>query len=112
MYTLKNFVSNNIFSVQFIKGISHCLKISDNINLLQQTACLAVDPIIVDNFAFISNCTTPGQRSDSMMVPTSKFICICTFSHCIKLIVYKCDSINVESLFYVILHVLIDNPVI
>ena len=34
------------------------------------------------------------------------------FSYCIKLIVYKCNSIDIESLCYVILHVFIDNPVI
>ena len=62
-------VSNN-FSAQFIKIISHYKKIGYNINVLQQTACLVVNPITVGNFAFLFNCTPVGRTSDSMMVPT------------------------------------------
>ena len=39
-------------------------------NVLQQTACLVVNPITVGNFAFLFNCTPVGRTSDSMMVPT------------------------------------------
>ena len=45
-------------------------KIGYNINVLQQTACLVVNPITVGNFAFLFNCTLRGRTSDSMMVPT------------------------------------------
>ena len=45
-------------------------KIGYNINVLQQTACLVVNPITVGNFAFLFNCTPVGRTSDSMMVPT------------------------------------------
>ena len=38
--------------------------------VLQQTACLVVNPITVCNFAFVFNCTPVGRTSDSMMVPT------------------------------------------
>ena len=41
-----------------------------NINVLQQTACLVVNPITVGNFAFLFNCTPVSRTSDSMMVPT------------------------------------------
>ena len=41
-----------------------------NINVLQQTACLVVNPNTVGNFAFLFNCTPVGRTSDSMMVPT------------------------------------------
>ena len=37
--------------------------------VLRQTVCLVVNPIKVDNFAFLFNCTPAGQTSDSMMVP-------------------------------------------
>ena len=60
----------NNFSVQFIRIISHYKKIGYNINVLQQTACLVVNPITVGNFAFLFNCTPVGRTSDSMMVPT------------------------------------------
>ena len=64
------FVGSNNFSAQFIKIISHYKKIGYNINVLQQTACLVVNPITVGNFAFLFNCTLVGRTTDSMMVPT------------------------------------------
>ena len=70
VYKLKKIVGSNNFSAQFIKIISHYKKIGYNINLLQQTACLVVNPITVGNFAFLFNCTPVGRTSDSMMVPT------------------------------------------
>ena len=62
--------SSNDFSAQFIKIISHYKKIGYSINVLQQTACLVVNPITVGNFAFLFNFTPVGRTSDSMMVPT------------------------------------------
>ena len=70
VYKLKKIVGSNIFSAQFIKIISHYKKIGYNINVLQQTTCLVVNPITVGNFAFLFNCTLVGRSSDSMMVPT------------------------------------------
>ena len=70
VYKLKKIVGSNNFSAQFIKIISHYKKIGYNINVLQQTACLVVNPITVGNFAFLFNCTPSGRTSDSMMVPT------------------------------------------
>ena len=52
------------------KIISHYKKIGYNTNVLQQTACLVVNPITVGNFSFLFNCTPVGRTSDSMMVPT------------------------------------------
>ena len=70
VYKLKKIVGSNNFSAQFIKIISHYKKIGYNINVLQQTACLVLNPITVGNFAFLFNCTLVGRTSDSMMVPT------------------------------------------
>ena len=70
MYKLKNIVGPNNFSAQFIKIISHYKKIGYNINVLQQTACLVVNPITAGNFAFFFDCTPVGRTPDSMMVPT------------------------------------------
>ena len=70
VYKLKKIVGSNNFSAQFINIISHFKKIGYNINVLQQTACLVVNPITVGNFAFLFNCTPVGRTSDSMMVPT------------------------------------------
>ena len=69
-YKLKKIVGSNNFSAQFIKIISHKKKISYKINVLQQTACLLVNPITIGNFAFLFNCMPVGQTSDSMTVPT------------------------------------------
>ena len=70
VYKLKKIVGSNNFSAQFIKIISHYKKIGYNINVLQRTACLVVNPIRVGNFAFLFNCTPVGRTSDSMMVLT------------------------------------------
>ena len=70
VYMLKKIDGSNIFSAQFIKIISHNKKIGYNNNVLQQTACLVVNPITVGNFAFLFNCTLVGRTSDSM--PVSK----------------------------------------
>ena len=55
VYKLKKLVGSNNFSAQFIKIITHYKKIGYTINVLQQTACLVVNPITVGNFAFIFN---------------------------------------------------------
>ena len=70
VYRLKKIVGSNNFSEQFIKIISHYKKIGYNINVLQQTACLVVNPTMAGNIAFLFNCTAVGQTSDSMTVLT------------------------------------------
>ena len=70
VYKLKKNVGSNIFSAQFIKVISHYKKIGYNINVLQQTAYLVVNPITVRNFAFLFKCMLVGLTSDYMMIPT------------------------------------------
>ena len=69
-YKFIKIVGSNNFSAQFIKIISHYKKIGYNINILQQTACLVVNPITVGNFAFLLNGTPVGPTSDSMTFPT------------------------------------------
>ena len=58
---LKKIVGSNNFSAQFIKIFSHYKKIGYNINVLQQTACLVVNPITVGNFAFLFDCRPMGR---------------------------------------------------
>ena len=53
VYKLKKIVGHNIFSARFIKIISNYKNIGYNINVLQQTACLVVNPITVGNFAYL-----------------------------------------------------------
>ena len=61
VYKLKKMVGSNKFSAQFIKIISNYKNNGYSINVLQQTACLVVNPVTVDNFAFLFNCTPGGQ---------------------------------------------------
>ena len=68
VYKLKKIVGSSNFLAQFIKIISHYKKIGDNINVLQHTACLVVNPITVGNFAFLFNCMPVGWTSDPMPV--------------------------------------------
>ena len=74
VYKLKKIVGSNNFSVQFNKIISQYKKVGYNINVLQQTACLVVNPITVGNYAFLFNCTSMGRTSDSLAVPTYRLI--------------------------------------
>ena len=55
VYKFVKIVCTNNISTQFIKTISYCKKIGFNINALQQTPCLDVNPIKVGNFAFLFN---------------------------------------------------------
>ena len=70
VYKLKKIVGYNNFSAQFIKIISLYNRNGYNINVLQQTTCLVVNPITVGNFTFLFNCTTVGRTSDYLSVTT------------------------------------------
>ena len=70
VYKLKKIDGSYNFSAQFIKIVSHYKKIGYNINVLQQTACLMVNPITGGNFVFLFYCTPVGRPSDSMSVST------------------------------------------
>ena len=65
LFSINVFSIKVSYNVQFIKIISHYKKIGYNIDVLQQTACLVVNPIMVGNFAFLFNCTPVCQPSDS-----------------------------------------------
>ena len=58
------------FSDQFRKNIICYKRIGYNINIMRQSACLVINPVTVNNFASLSNCTPVCQASDSMMTPT------------------------------------------
>ena len=45
-------------------------KIGYNIDVVRQTACLVVNPIKVNSFAYLFNCMTVGRASDRMTVPS------------------------------------------
>ena len=53
-----------IFLIISKKIIVRYKKIGYNIDVLRQTACLVVNPIKVNSFANLFNCTTVGRASD------------------------------------------------
>ena len=63
VYKLKKIVGSHNFSAQFIKIKSHYKRVGYTIYVLQQTACMVVNPIMVGNFAFLFNCMPVGRTS-------------------------------------------------
>ena len=55
------------FSDQFRKII---ICIGYNLNVMRQSACLVINPVTVDGYAALFNCTPVDRASDSMMAPT------------------------------------------
>ena len=64
VYKFKKIIGKNDFPYHFKKIIVRYKKIGYNINVMRQTACLVVNPIKVNSFAYLFNCTTVGQTSD------------------------------------------------
>ena len=70
VYKFKKIVGRHIFLNTSEKNIICYKRIGYNINIMRQSACLIVNPITVNNFAFYFNCTPVGRASDSVMAPT------------------------------------------
>ena len=58
------------YSDQFRKIIMRYKSIGYNLNVIQQSACLVINPIKVDGYAALFNCTPVDRASDFMMAPT------------------------------------------
>ena len=61
-HTIRNKVVD--FPYRFKKIIVRYKKIGYNIDVSRQTACLVVNPIKVNSFAYLFTCTTVGRASD------------------------------------------------
>ena len=44
-----------------------------NLNVMRQSACLVIDPIKIDGYAALFNCTQVDRASDSMMASTYSY---------------------------------------
>ena len=64
VYKFRKIIGKNDFPYHFKKIIVRYKKIGYNINVMRQTACLVVNPIKVNSFAYLFNCTTVGRASD------------------------------------------------
>ena len=70
VYKFKQIVGNPNFSDQFKKIIKRYIKVGYNLDVMRQSACLVVNPIMVYSYGFPFYCTTMGQASDSMTALT------------------------------------------
>ena len=50
------------YSFKYIYNINN--RLNNNIDVLRQTACLVVNPVKVNSYAYLFNCTTVGRASD------------------------------------------------
>ena len=64
VYKFRKIIGKNDFPYHFKKIIVRYKKIGYNINVMRQTACSVVNPIKVNSFAYLFNCTTVGRTSD------------------------------------------------
>ena len=64
VYKFRQIIDNNDFPYHFKKIIVCYKKIGYNLDVLRQTACLVVNPIKVNSFAYLFNCTTVDRASD------------------------------------------------
>ena len=64
VYKFRKIIGKNDFLYHFKKIVVPHKNIGYNINVMRQTARLVVNPIKVNNFAYLFNCTTVGRTSD------------------------------------------------
>ena len=64
VYKFRQIIGKYDFPYNFKKVIVRFKKIGYNIDTLRQTACSVVNPIKVDNFAYLFGCTTVCRASD------------------------------------------------
>ena len=66
VYRFRKILGKSNFSEQFRKLINRYKRIGYSLDIMRQTACLVVNPIIVDGYASLFNCTTAVRASGSM----------------------------------------------
>ena len=69
VHKFKKIVGRNDFFGSIRKIIIRYKRIGYNMSVMLQTACLVVNPITVNNFADLFNCTPEVRASDLMIAP-------------------------------------------
>ena len=64
VFKIRKIIGKNDFPHHFKKIIVRYKKSGYSIDVLRQTACFVVNPIKVNSFAYLFNCTTVGRASD------------------------------------------------
>ena len=70
VYKFKRIVGKPNFSDQFKKIVKRYIRVGYNLDIMRQSTCLVLNPIMVYIYGFLFNCTTVGQASDSMRALT------------------------------------------
>ena len=70
VYKFKGIVGKPNFSDQFKKIVKRYIRVEYNLDIMRQSACLVLNPIMVYSYGFLFNCTMVGQASDSMTALT------------------------------------------
>ena len=60
VYKFKRNVGKPNFSDQFKKIVKRYIRVGYNLDIMQQSACLVLNPITVNSYGFLFNCTTVG----------------------------------------------------
>ena len=66
VYRLKKIVGNPNFSFLFNRIVNRFKSAGYSLDIMQQTACLVFNSIMVEGYAALFSCTTVVQVSDSM----------------------------------------------
>ena len=66
VYRFRKIVGKSIFSEQLRKLINSYKRIGYSLVIMRQTACPVTNPIIIDDYASLFNCTTAVRTSDPM----------------------------------------------
>ena len=66
VYRFRKIIGKSYFSEQFRELINRYKRIGYSLDIMRQTACLVVNPITVDGYASLFNCTTAVRALDSM----------------------------------------------
>ena len=67
VYKFKKIRGMTDFSDQFRQILMCYKRLGYNLNVMRQSACLVINPIKVDGYAALFNCTPLDRASDSMM---------------------------------------------
>ena len=70
VYKFKKIRGMTDFSYQCRKVIMRYKRIGYYLNVMRQSSCLVINPIKVDGYAALFNCTPVDRASDSMMAST------------------------------------------
>ena len=70
VYKFKRIVGKPNFSDQFKKIVKRYIRVRYNLDIMRQSTWLVLNPITVDSYGFLFNCTAVGQASDSMTALT------------------------------------------